>query len=327
MFVSTHLAARPGDATTCAAVEEVPHGAVRIGNALVVDCAVVEPRRVSGADGVLRLEVAVEPVEDVGDRLGVTRRVHGHPLGDVGHSLRSAQDVDEFVGVLAFVSIVVGEGLECDERRGAAERDGPFDQIAVERVSLERLRDELVERESERLDDERREVVLEVLHTDLVGVGSRRRRDQEVDRDLLITPTPPLADDCARLLGVGREVLAAQPRRDLLVVLIVEYRDLERDIEVVGTDVRSAVERARVDGCVADHRCHEAADDAQFVGEVPERPGQGQTRRDHLSGLLRAITRRRRWLVGQWRPGRGIAILRRCAAASLARSGRPSRSR
>ncbi|HEX5851733.1 MAG TPA: hypothetical protein VFY36_01450 [Solirubrobacteraceae bacterium] len=94
-------------------------------------------------------------------------------------------------------------------RRGATERDGAFDEIAVERVSLEQLRDELVEREAERLDDERGEVVLEVLHTDLVGIGSRRRRDQEVDRDLLITPTPPLADDCARLFGVGREVLAA----------------------------------------------------------------------------------------------------------------------
>ena len=251
-----------------------------------------------------------------------------HPISDVEDPVRpAAQDVDEVVGVLAFVALGVGEGLERDKRRGATERDGAFDEIAVERVSLEQLRDELVEREAERLDDERREVVLEVLHTDLVGVGASRRRDQEVDGDLLIAPTPPLADDCARLPGVGREVLAAQPRRDLLVVLVVEHRDLECDIEVVGADVRTAVERARVDGCVTDHRWHETADDAQLVIEVTERAGQGQTRRDDLTCLLRAITGRRRWLVGQRRSGRGIAIGRRCSAASLARSGRPSRSR
>lgn len=63
-----------------------------------------------------------------------------------------------------------------------------------------------------------------------------------------------------------------------------------------------------IDPRVADHRGHEAADDAQLVGEVTQGAGERAAGRDDLRGLLGAVARGRLRPVRHPPRDRGTAI-------------------
>jgi hypothetical protein len=105
--------------------------------------------------------------------------------------------------------------------------------------------DPFLERELEPIGDERREIWLEVLQPSLL-LELWGRGNQEVDSYLQIFELPRLPDGVAFFVLFWVKALPDQPLMQLGVALLIQDRNGEPDIEVVGSRVKAPSVATRV---------------------------------------------------------------------------------